>query len=46
MTRAADFDTVVLALTGERGREVREMLEETMAGHLDKTVTLADYFEQ
>lgn len=40
MTRAADFDTVVLALTGERGREVREMLEETMAGHLDKTITV------
>lgn len=40
MTRAADFDTVVLALTGERGREVREMLEETMAGHLEKTVTV------
>lgn len=40
MTRAADFDTVVLALTGERGREVREMLDETMAGHLDKTVTV------
>ncbi|AAN33337.1 MULTISPECIES: flagellar protein export ATPase FliI [Brucella] len=40
MTRAADFDTVVLALTGERGREVREMLEETMAGHLGKTITV------
>ncbi|MCX2697486.1 flagellar protein export ATPase FliI [Ochrobactrum chromiisoli] len=40
MTRAADFDTVVLALTGERGREVREMLEETMAGYLNKTVTV------
>jgi len=40
MTRAADFDTVVLALTGERGREVREMLEETMVGHLDKTITV------
>ncbi|MBB5704015.1 flagellum-specific ATP synthase [Ochrobactrum daejeonense] len=40
MTRAADFDTVVLALTGERGREVREMLEDTMAGHLGKTITI------
>lgn len=40
MTRAQDFDTVILALTGERGREVREMLEETMAGFLDKTVTV------
>ncbi len=27
MTKATDFDTVVLALTGERGREVRDMLE-------------------
>ncbi|MBR7558956.1 hypothetical protein KC218_20600, partial [Mycobacterium tuberculosis] len=32
MTKATDFDTVVLALTGERGREVRDMLEDTMAG--------------
>ena len=40
MTKAADFDTVVLALTGERGREVRDMLEDTMAGKLDKTVTV------
>jgi flagellum-specific ATP synthase len=40
MTRATDFDTVVLALTGERGREVRDMLEDTMAGKLEKTVTV------
>ncbi|MBB2973794.1 flagellar protein export ATPase FliI [Mesorhizobium sp. RMAD-H1] len=40
MTKAADFDTVVLALTGERGREVRDMLEDTMAGKLEKTVTV------
>ncbi|PYE87712.1 flagellar protein export ATPase FliI [Phyllobacterium leguminum] len=40
MTKAADFDTVVLALTGERGREVRDMLEDTMAGKLERTVTV------
>lgn len=40
MTKAADFDTVVLALTGERGREVRDMLEDTMAGKLDKTIAV------
>lgn len=40
MTRATDFDTVVLALTGERGREVRDMLEDTMAGKLEKTITV------
>ncbi|MCO4315646.1 flagellar protein export ATPase FliI [Phyllobacterium sp. 21LDTY02-6] len=40
MTRADDFDTVVLALTGERGREVRDMLEGTLAGKLDKMVAV------
>ncbi|PRD42678.1 flagellar protein export ATPase FliI [Phyllobacterium phragmitis] len=40
MTKATDFDTVVLALAGERGREVRDMLEDTMAGKLEKTVTV------
>jgi flagellum-specific ATP synthase len=40
MTKAADFDTVVLALTGERGREVRDMLEDTMAGKLQKTIAV------
>ena len=40
MARGTDFDTVVLALTGERGREVRELLEETMEGRLEKTVTV------
>jgi flagellum-specific ATP synthase len=40
MTKATDFDTVVLALTGERGREVRDMLEDTMAGKLDKTIAV------
>jgi flagellum-specific ATP synthase len=40
MTKADDFDTVVLALTGERGREVRDMLEDTMAGKLEKTIAV------
>jgi flagellum-specific ATP synthase len=40
MTKATDFDTVVLALTGERGREVRDMLEDTMAGKLEKTIAV------
>ncbi|WP_297322970.1 FliI/YscN family ATPase [uncultured Bartonella sp.] len=40
MTRTDAFDTVVLALTGERGREVRDMLDDTMKGKLSKVVTV------
>lgn len=40
MTQTDDFDTVVLALTGERGREVRDMLDDTMKGKLSKVVTV------
>ncbi|AQS40944.1 MAG: Flagellum-specific ATP synthase FliI [Candidatus Tokpelaia hoelldobleri] len=40
MTQADHFDTVVLALTGERGREVRDMLEDTLAGKRGKVVAV------
>jgi len=40
MTRADQFDTVVLALTGERGREVRDMLEETLGDARDKVISV------
>ncbi|WJW80563.1 FliI/YscN family ATPase [Bartonella sp. TP] len=40
MARADSFDTVVLALAGERGREVRDMLEDTMKDSMDKVVAI------
>ncbi|WP_244630975.1 flagellar protein export ATPase FliI [Aureimonas sp. ME7] len=40
LARSPGFDTVVVALVGERGREVREFLEETMGGELSRVVTV------
>ena len=34
------FDTVVIALVGERGREVREFLEETLVANRSRAVTV------
>jgi len=40
MAAACQFDTVVLALTGERGREVRDMLDETLGDVREKVVSV------
>ncbi|EYS91042.1 hypothetical protein X471_01177 [Bartonella bacilliformis str. Heidi Mejia] len=40
MMQADHFDKVVLALTGERGREVRDMLDDTLQDKLDKVVAV------
>lgn len=41
MLASADaFDTVVVALVGERGREVREFLEDTIGASMTKTVAV------
>lgn len=40
MTQTEAFDVVVLALTGERGREVRDMLDDTLKDKTDKVITV------
>lgn len=40
LARATGFDTVVVALVGERGREVREFLEGPLAASLSRAVTV------
>lgn len=40
LARADAYDTVVIALVGERGREVREFLEETLGGDTGKVVAV------
>lgn len=38
--QAADFDRAVIALVGERGREVREFIEDTLGPNMAKTVAV------
>jgi flagellum-specific ATP synthase len=40
LARSQDFDTVVLALVGERGREVREFVEDTLRASLGSAVVV------
>jgi flagellum-specific ATP synthase len=40
IAQSQGFDTVVTALVGERGREVREFLEETLAQHRSRAITV------
>lgn len=40
LARSNGFDTVVLALVGERGREVREFLEDALAQNRSRAVTV------
>jgi len=40
LARSTGFDTVVTALVGERGREVREFLEESLAQYKNRAVTV------
>jgi flagellum-specific ATP synthase len=40
LARSLDFDTVVIGLVGERGREVREFLDDTLGENRAKAVTV------
>ena len=41
LARAQGFDTVVVALVGERGRELREFVEEALGTGRDKAIVIA-----
>ncbi|OAI29582.1 flagellar protein export ATPase FliI [Methylosinus sp. R-45379] len=40
LARAPGFDTVVICLVGERGREVREFLDEVLAGQASESIVV------
>ena len=40
LTRADAFDRAVISLVGERGREVREFIEDTLGDQMDKSVAV------
>ena len=40
MSQSEQFDCIVVALVGERGREVREQIEDTAEGNRAKTITV------
>jgi flagellum-specific ATP synthase len=40
LARAKGFDTVVIALVGERGREVREFLEDTLGSNRERVIAV------
>ena len=40
LAQSPDFDTVVIALVGERGREVREFLDDTLSSNKASAITV------